>query len=324
MKRWLGNAALTVASLCCCLLLFELLVRAFYPMLANYNLEMWRYASSIKCFTADPRLPFFHFPNRSGSFYGAGISTNSHGYRDVERSTTKPAGKRRIALVGDSIAMGWGVPFEKTIAQALERRLNREGDCYEVLNMGVGNYDSVMETELFEREGTRLEPDTVVLLYFINDAEPVPQCVGATEFLRRHSYLMAVLFDRYVKLWPRVAEGRQWQRYYAALYEPENPALALNRSALAHLCDICQQRGIRLLVANYPELHQLRDYPFPMATQYIRTLADERHVPFVDLLPALQRHEPPTLWVSEEDTHGNALASDVVAEELANALKAIP
>lgn len=320
MKKWAINAGLVFFSLALVLGSLELGIRVFYPRFANYNLEMWRYSAELKERLPRPNLPFFHFPNRQGQFYGVDIKTNSVGFRDNEYAQAKPADTKRILVLGDSIAMGWGVRAEESIPKDLERLLNASGKRCEVINTGVGNYNTSMETDLFEWKGLAFHPDIVVLVFFINDAEPIPRLTKLAHTIRERSYLLAFLFDRYVALHPRFDKNFRWSDYYASLYAPDAPGLAENRVAIKHLVELCRQNKIQLLIANYPELHELRNYPFPQASEYIRSMAMEYQVPFVDLLPALVPYEPQKLWVSNEDTHGNGLASQIAAQAICDAL----
>ena len=59
--------------------------------------------------------------------YSIRIRTNSLGFRDLERSPTRPEGTVRVALLGDSFVEAIQVPFEKTAGQLLEARLNAAG-----------------------------------------------------------------------------------------------------------------------------------------------------------------------------------------------------
>ena len=81
-----------------------------------------------------------------------------------------------MLMLGDSLTFGWGVRIEDTPAKMIERTLN-EGSAaprFEVINAGVGNYNTVQEVIYFLDKGQNLNPDVVVLNYFINDAEPTP------------------------------------------------------------------------------------------------------------------------------------------------------
>jgi lysophospholipase L1-like esterase len=324
IRNILVNLGLVLASLALVLGVGEIGVRIAYPRLADYNLEMWRYSSELKQPLERKNLPFLHYPNREGQYYGVSIKTNSEGLRDVEHDHEKPADKTRVVMIGDSFMLGWGVRAEDDIPSNLSRMLNRDGDRYEVINLGVGNYNSTMEADLFEWKGLAFHPDIAVLLYFVNDPEPVPRVSWSSRIVRKRSYLLAFLFDRYVALRPLLDRNFRWQEYYTSLYAPDTPALEENRAALRHLVDLCKKNNIRLLIANYPELHELKNYPFPQATEYIRSLAAESQVPFVDLLPAFAPHAPESLWVSNEDTHGNALACQIAAQGIYEALKSDP
>ncbi len=324
IRSLLINLGLVSVSLALMLCVGEAAVRIAYPQLANYNLEMWRYSSELKQPLDRKDLPFLHYPNREGNYYGVNIKTNSEGLRDVEHVRGKRADKTRVVMIGDSFMLGWGVRAEDGIPDNLARMLNRDGDRYEVINLGVGNYNTTMEADLFEWKGLAFHPDIAVLLFFVNDSEPVPRVSWLSRIVRKRSYLLAFLFDRYVALRPLLDRDFRWQTYYASLYAPDAPALEENRAAVRHIAELCRKNNVRLLIANYPELHELKNYPFPQATEHIRSLAAESQVPFVDLLPSFAPHAPESLWVSDEDTHGNALACRIAAQGIYEALRADP
>src|SRR5712691_3905723 len=76
-----------------------------------------------------------------------------------------------IAMLGDSLTVGWGVPVDDTFAKRIERMYAAAGIDAEVINFGVGNYNTVQEVQAFLAQGYRYRPDVVVLNYFVNDAE---------------------------------------------------------------------------------------------------------------------------------------------------------
>ena len=304
----------------------EIVVRVFYDRFMNYNMEMWRYSAELKQPLQRPDLPFHHVPGKSGSYYGAEIITNSMGFRDREYSRSKPEDVRRIIVLGDSHTLGWGVAFDDLFSKVLERRLNGTGTAHEVINLGAGNYNSTMEVELFKWKGLDLDPDVVLLVYFVNDTEPVPRPKSAVSYaVLKHSYFCSFLFDRLVRVRSRFVRGSGWSSYYRGLYSEENEAnREKNRQSIQELIRLSDERGIDLLIANLPELHSLEDYPFAYATDYIRAIAGEGGVPFVDLLPALSTCRPESLWVSNEDPHANARAHAIIAERIYEEIRPEP
>lgn len=299
-----------------CFALLEICIRAMYPRFSNYNLEMWRYIAKMKQPCKNPRLPFVHYPNREGLFYGVTIQTNSMGFRGAEISLKKDNHVRRILVLGDSLVMGWGVPVEKTIPYLLEQKLNADGIEYEVVNLGVGNYNTTMEVELFKKRGLDLDPDMVILVFFVNDPEPVPRNHPLLYPIKKYSYLSAVFFDVYQRARTQWDTRFNWYDYYSRLYHHEASALMENKRALLELIRLCEEYNLPLLIVNYPELHQLENYPLKIATDYIQGMAEENEIPFLDLLPHFSGHTPESLWVSMEDAHGNSMASEIAARAL--------
>jgi len=301
-----------------CFLAGEIVARVFYGHFADFNMEMWRYAREMKSPLPYEKLPFHHVPYHQGHFYGVTIKTNSLGFRDREYDIEKPKNKKRIILLGDSFTLGWGVSFEKTFAKQLETMLNRRQGAWEVINMGAGNYNSTMEVELFELKGLQLDPDIVILVYFVNDVEPVPgKESGLVYAATKHSYCISFLAGRFIKLRSRFDSDYQWSRYYRSLYSPANTAnISAAEKSIRKLVRLCRRHDISLLFVNIPELRDFDNYQFFEATEHIRSLAREASVPFLDLFVSFAVHKPESLWVSQEDPHANEKANSIIAEQI--------
>lgn len=98
------------------------------------------------------------------------IQINSRGLRGPEYDYAKPAGTRRVLILGDSFAEGYYVDEHETARAVLEKRLN-EGPCagWEVVNGGTIAYSTDQEYLFFRDEGYRYQPDLVTLLFYHND-----------------------------------------------------------------------------------------------------------------------------------------------------------
>jgi len=320
MKEALKNVLLSCISALLCLLLGEAVLRGVKHYRPDYEFEMWRYASELKQPLPDAALPFHHFPNREGRYYGVEIRTNSMGFRDREVDVPKPAGRKRIVLLGDSMALGWGVPFDNTVAKQLELMLNKTRGDFEVINMGTGNYNSAMEVELYKRKGLGLDANMVVLLYFINDTEPTPSPSPWSYKILSRSYLIARAVESISELKSGYGSDDPLMRHYRKIYTPGSAGEAACRAAIKELAGLCKDRGAELLIVNVPDLRRLKNYPFSFAAKYIRDLAASSGASFIDLLPVFEPYAGESLWVSPEDPHmnikANSLAAGAIYKEL--------
>jgi lysophospholipase L1-like esterase len=320
-KERLLSAIIVVASIIVTLVGIEIYTRTVVDDGMNFDLEMWKYAREIKRESPIEGVGHDHRPNSESYLMGAEVEINSMGLRDREYSLEKPAGVTRIMMLGDSLTFGWGVAEKDTVSTLLESRLNEglERPAYEVINGGVGNYNSSMEILSFLEREAVLKPDIVVLNYFINDAEPTPHRTNSA--LLEHSYAAVYIMSR-IDILERTYFGKSdWRDYYSGLYDEDAAGWRQNREAIRRLDAYCDAHGIRLMIVNYPELHQLRDYPFTAVTDKIAALAGELDAPFLDLLPALRDFEPESLWVSPTDAHPNAKANTAIAATMETALR---
>jgi hypothetical protein len=106
-------------------------------------------------------------PSQRTVINGKTIGTNSFGLRDREYPLEKPPGTLRIALIGSSGEMGWGVEDGETYEAITEERLNRElspqtGLRYEILNFSVNGYAAIEQPTVLRERVARFRPDVVV------------------------------------------------------------------------------------------------------------------------------------------------------------------
>jgi lysophospholipase L1-like esterase len=319
MSNFLKSSALIVVSIALSFLTLELYVRAFVDDGLNYELEMWKYAKLLKQVSDDPNIGHEHRPNTSARLMGVDVATNSAKLRDREFPLEKPIGSIRILMLGDSITFGWGVEATDSVTQQLESEFSNRFPKREidVINAGVGNYNTVMEVSWFLSKGITYEPDIVVLNYFVNDAELTPARRGGV--LRESSAAYVFLASRFDTVRRRYIGG-DWLNYYRALYASDAPGWALTQESIRALAKVCQERNIKLVIASYPELHELTPYPLSIVTRALAALAKDLGVLFVDLLPSVADEIPQTLWVTPDDAHPNAVANQKYTRLLSDKL----
>ncbi|MBC8757504.1 hypothetical protein H2O64_22730 [Kordia sp. YSTF-M3] len=98
----------------------------------------------------------FQFKNRE---FDVAFNVNSLGVRDDETSLLNP----KIVVLGDSQAMGWGIPQEKTFAEVLEKETQKK-----VLNTAISSYGTVREFKLLQQINTE-NLQYIIIQYCEND-----------------------------------------------------------------------------------------------------------------------------------------------------------
>ena len=123
-----------------------------------------------------PNLEYVH---TGGHWYANEFSVeikhNSQGFRDDNRSTKKPPGTTRIALLGDSFVAAKEVAFKNTPGQILEGLLNnqnlsiKQNQNFEVLNFGIGGIGIGQSFLTYRQYAQTFDPDYVFLFIFEGD-----------------------------------------------------------------------------------------------------------------------------------------------------------
>lgn len=289
----------------------EFALRAVFDRVVVYDIEMTRYTRDLTQPATNPRIRHVQRPNARRRLMGVDVTINSDGFRDSEYSIDRSEAYRLIWL-GDSLTLGWGVDFDDTFAEILERRLGEKRPV-EAINFGTVNHNTEQQTQLFIESGLPYRPDHVVLFYFLNDAESTP---ARTEWsFLEHSELVSIFWSR-----ARIARGRisgvqGYADYYRELYGSGAPGWKASRESLTLLRELCAREGIRLQVVLLPELHELYEYPFSaehaLVLDHLRSLG----IDALDLAPRFAgERDPERLWVASDDAHPNALAHARIAD----------
>ncbi len=166
MRKHLSRALLVVAGLLLGLLAVEGGVRlgAYDPMVSQRGL-LGAETKRGDCVQPAPYVGYEMVPG--------GCGANSLGFQDTEPVATRPAGGKRVLVLGDSITE------QRSYVDMLELMLAERLDApVEVWNLGVTGYSVLNEAELLRRRALDLEPDLVVLQLCLNEMHVVSSLWG--------------------------------------------------------------------------------------------------------------------------------------------------
>jgi hypothetical protein len=280
--------------------------------------------------------------NVSGLFDGKRITLNAHGFRGRALSAASRAGRTRVIVLGDSIAFGFGVSDEETFTYLLDARDNR----IEAANLAVPGYGPGQELLLLLREGLAYEPDVVVLAFcqandLVDATLPVSLYDGVTPKPRFRLEAGALVLDRSAleatlarelrwwlsdnsHIFGRLSTlGRRsappgdtgWHARYARAIEDPAPILALNLAIVRRTRDVCQRRGIRFLLAAFPDRSTYHGEA-TLARRFVEAVERER-IEVLDLSPHLRAVGLRFLGMALDGTgHLNPIGQRIACEAL--------
>ena len=218
----------------------------------------------------DPQVSFRLTPGFSAEVEGKRYTVNQHGMRGEDLPIEKPAGSKRILVLGDSYAFGFGVDDEDTISAQLERALRPDTPSLQVLNMGVPGYQSGQELKVLERDGMQFSPDVVVLVYYANDNvkaafhwDPRLRLTYVDELGLPHSLKQflarSIIYSKVTKAYTATLGDELNSRGPMGLKHNWSTTAA----RLTAIRDLCKQRGAALIVVALPGLDSSTDFIDP-------------------------------------------------------------
>ncbi len=233
------------------------------------------------------------------------VTTNSLGIRDVEHTIIKPAGAKRLLVLGDSFTEGVGVPFDSTWHQRMAWYLQTDGinQQWEIVVGAVSGCDPFYSYEMLRRQFFAYQPDVVIQVYnhtdindyalrgglerFINDSvtqwRPVNQVLH-TAF--KWSHLMRFL----------VKEVLQYNDYYQSAGEYDRlqmEAIPKYKELFAKIDSLSQAVGAEALFIFQPMGYELQQgYYEPHADSLMEYMEVNglHYVRLMDILPSEMKY----------------------------------
>ena len=263
-------------------------------------------------------LQFELLPGVDKPVFGSRFTTNSAGLRDRPYPVEKPPGVFRIAVLGSSMDMGWGVGTDETYENQLEDWLNAHAAKrglsrrFEVLNFAMAAYSPLHRLESLERKALAYRPDLVLYAATRLDTRLLQiHLVGLLQdrvdlkhdFVRR-AVAGAGIADGDLTLDP---EGvLQNKNQIKAKLEPA--LWPLGEAAVARLAEDCRSAGVPLALLIIPRASEL-DGPESRGPDVarFRALASRLGLPIADLSATFDDHDPSALEIAAWDDHPNAL-----------------
>jgi glycosyltransferase involved in cell wall biosynthesis/lysophospholipase L1-like esterase len=306
----------------------------------------WRWPQTQ--FVSSPALGFALSPNQRSFSAAQPFRTNSLGLRGPEISPAKPPGVRRVLLLGDSIACGYGVSESDTFARRVEVLLNAASQTrFEVINAGVPSYNTAQEIDYFAREGLELDPDIAVVALYWNDIHdkagisvdaagrlvaaragapsgPLEsRAAYAARNLLKRSRLLYLAADRWravgLKLRPRGGRETQLAVLQGRDHADVERGWRAIEAKLAVFAALCRARRIRPLVILLPMPQQLGGrFPRVRYQSVARAICERQGLESLDLLPAFEKAYAAgvPLFLPYDGDHPNAEGHAVIAGRL--------
>jgi hypothetical protein len=328
----LKRIALAAGATATVLAVAEVGARLFAPHWAPQHAErnFWTY---------DQLLGWAQRPGQRGTLrhsdFAVDVEISSQGFRDREYSVERVVGRKRMLVLGDSFAWGFGVERHEVLWEILEER----HPDWEIINTAVSGYGTDQQFLFLEHRGLRFEPDVVLLFFHPNDVDdnnagsrygypkprfvptetgielrnvPVPRLSGPwrlRRFLLQNSYLYyrLRLARRLLETGAAPVPRRAGFAPAAAAASPakSRPDFGVTRELLRRLHARIAARGARLVVVSTPSPPWLRE-------ALARTF-EPLDVPYLALDEAL-RGRSRSEYKFANDPHWNALGQRIAAE----------
>jgi lysophospholipase L1-like esterase len=273
---------------------------------------MHKYAKQLKQQSMTPGLTHEHKPNSEAKLMRVNVAFNGLGFRDDFIPHNKKENEYRILVTGSSITMGWGVTYDSVYTNLLEKKLNnrKDGLHYDVVNTGIGNYNTVMEAIYLEKNIQVVHPNKVILHFFLNDVEFISK--RNESIFIEYSYLAAYLYVRLKQsIFGIVSNYSSIGEYYLEMYKNTSRGWNDTQDSIIKMKNMCKSKGIEFMVLIQPDLHNF--------SLIIRNFLEDNNINYLDLFDAYAlelKDNPGKIWVNPDDPHPNSTGHKIIFNNL--------
>ena len=240
------------------------------------------------------------------------IRTNNFGLRGADVEVAKAPNTVRIAFVGDSVTLGYGVEeeliFVSVFRDELQKRLPQP---VEALNFGVDGYSTPQIAELMRTKVADFQPDHTVYTICLNDFDFTTSAGDKVRYFRKPtSFFLVKLEHLYRKMRGLDFHTHKFRKNRDQVYRE-----ILDMKAIA------EQAGGSFETALLPifpqQVNSFAYYPHDEIHQDVEAFAKSQNIPFTDILKVFRTSGGPPRAYSNDVWHPNGDGHRVIGERFA-------
>ena len=253
------------------------------------------------------------------------VYTNRLGFRERDFDVRKPPATYRIAIIGDSLAYGQGIPQADRFGEQIERHLNglRRGP-YEVLNFGVPGAETQDEVALLANTILAIQPDFILLQWYTNDVQSPEDKQHAPHpltfipsVLRWNSALFYLLHRQLNALQDRGLSEATNKYLDERFKDPSSPSSLRAHETMRTFIQVSRRFDIPLGMVLFSQTYFNPKSSLDFLLERTLKVCKDENVRCVDTRPLFEPYHGDTrLWANRFDPHPSSLANKLVAERL--------
>lgn len=351
------RAGVTALSLLLVLVLFEFYLRSEITHVVRAELEssggiveadpefLVQQTSRGRRFVPNARVVI---KNHYLSQRDVAININSLGFRGDEVAEKKAPEEWRLLFLGDSVTVADYLPETELYPTLTGDRLSAKYQRTKIvsINTAIGNIGIEEEINILEDSLERIQPDVIVLGFFLNDSRPpwgFSGEIGDRGWLRRHSLIAETIYTRLEESkwiekqgaerfsWIAAAEKLEWrsspeafrkltslaQIDWGAAWEPSSWQVV--EQHLQRLERLAHKAEAPVLVVAFPVIYQVEaEFIEDSPQRELAQLAQAHGFAYLDLLPTLRAHRTEQLFL--DHCHPSARGNEIIADAIVSSL----
>lgn len=250
---------------------------------------------------------------------------NSYFVRDRDFELKKKEGTTRIGVIGDSIAMGYGIrDVNNRFSNILEKKLRDAKKNVEVYNLGESGADTDTEIDNYNK-AKKLNFDIIIWEYFLNDAQPNKKSTGTSiltkegsrgeiaKFISKYSYFFDYIYWRLSAKYEKTF--RELRNADMGAYKNEKVFERHKEFVLSFIKQL-KDENKKVVVIIFPFMYFLPNYPAKDIHVKMGNIFRENGIEPIDLLDDLKNKNSKDLIVSRFDYHPNEGVHKLAAQRL--------
>ena len=261
----------------------------------------------------------------NGRWFKRHVVFNSYFVRDREFIREKKEGLTKIGVIGDSIAMGYGIKnVDDRFSNILEKKLKNAGKNVEVYNLGESGANTDREIVNYDK-AKKLNCDIIIWEYFFNDAQPSTNDQGTKILIKENVRgKIATLISNYSYFFD-YAYWRLSARYEKTFRELRGADIASykdeknfqrHKDAVTSFIKQVKDDNKKAVIIIFPFMYFLPNYPAKDIHVTMGNIFRENGIEPIDLLDDLKNKYTKDLIISRFDYHPNVGVQELAAQRL--------